>query len=166
MSITKQILKVQEIKKISSTLLMCGHPFNSIIAFVLSHTPQSRHGPVSRLDRNGPLTWSPGEIGTAGVTASKGRRPARVPRTSTATAVATASSCRTSSVPCPTVFGLPHSSALVSTRILLLLRNRTGSVCAVATGVETLISHGSPSPSRRLMRRRPRCLVRASGVYL
>ena len=47
MSITKQILKVHEIKKIdekvgsyllSSTLLMCGHPFNSIIASVLSLT--------------------------------------------------------------------------------------------------------------------------------
>ena len=41
MSITKQILKVQEIKKISSTLLMCGHPFNSIIASVLSLTLRS-----------------------------------------------------------------------------------------------------------------------------
>ena len=41
MSITKQILKVQEIKKISSTLLMWGHPFNSIIASVLSLTLRS-----------------------------------------------------------------------------------------------------------------------------
>jgi len=163
MSITKTNIKSTGNKK---NIFHSTHVQSSIQLYhcicTLSHTL----GPVSCLDRNGPLTWSPGEIGTAGATASKGRRPARVPRTSTATAAATASSCRTSSAPCPTVFGLPHSSALVSTRILLLLRNRTGYVWTVATGVETLISHGSTSPSRRLMRRRPRCLVRAPGVYL
>ena len=115
----------------------------------LSHTPQSRLGPVSHLDQNGPLTWSPREIGTAGATASKGRRPARVPRTSTATAAWTASSCRTSS-PCPAIFGLPHSSALVSTRILLLLRNRTGSVsrCNRCGDVNFAWEH-EPEPSSR-----------------
>jgi len=136
MSITKTNIKSTGNKK---NIFHSTHVQSSIQLYhcicTLSHTPQSRLGPVSHLDRNGPLTWESWRDRNSRRDGKQGEPTSACPSDVYGHGSVDGELVSYVLHAMPTVFGLPHSSALVSTRILLLLRNRTGSVRAIAIGV-------------------------------